>query len=73
MIREKYYELNENEILVPAHKVYLENGSVIVPSGISENAIFGNTVPFFLILRKFWFYMILNFHNFLLFCYTLVS
>ncbi len=37
----KYHELNEKEILVPAHKVYLDNGSVIVPSGISENAIDG--------------------------------
>ena len=37
----QYHELSDNDILVPAHKVYLENGSVIVPSGISLDDIDG--------------------------------
>ena len=49
----EYYELNENEILVPAHKVYLENGSVIVPSGISENATDGISDDVYNYLERF--------------------
>ena len=51
----EYHELIDNEILVPAHKVYLENGSVIVPSGISLDDIDGIENDVYSYLKRFLF------------------
>jgi len=49
----QYHELSDNEILVPAHTVYLENGSVIVPSGVSLDDIDGIENDIYSYLKRF--------------------
>ena len=49
----QYHELSDNDILVPAHTVYLENGSVIVPSGVSLDDIDGIENDVYSYLKRF--------------------